>query len=164
MNNVRVSFVLGVSFAVALTAALVFAQGSYKEHKQQIELTRWAVQSERKAAVTDNLQLTEQESKVFWPLYDEYRAAMGKVGERTTKLITDYADAYTNNNLSDDQALQMVSDYLSIETDKLKVKKRYVKRFEAVLPPKKLARFFQIDNKMDAYVNAAIAKNVPLVE
>jgi hypothetical protein len=44
------------------------------------------------------------------------------------------------------------------------VKKRYVKRFQDVLPPKKLARFFQIDNKMDAFINAAIAKEVPLVE
>lgn len=162
MSHLRVSLALGL--AGALVATIVFAQGSYKQHKEQIELTRWSIQSERKAAVANNLQLSEQESKSFWPLYDDYRTAMGKVGERTIKLITDYADAYTKNNLSNDQALQMVNDYLSIETDKLKVKKRYLKRFQGVLPPKKLARFFQIDNKMDAFINATIAKEVPLVE
>ena len=162
MSGLRVSLALGL--AGALVATIVFAQGSYKQHKEQIELTRWSIQSERKAAVANNLQLSEQESKSFWPLYDDYRAAMGKVGERTIKLITDYADAYTKNNLSNDQALQMVNNYLSIETDKLKVKRRYLKRFQGVLPPKKLARFFQIDNKMDAFINATIAKEVPLVE
>lgn len=162
MSSLRASLALGL--VSALMATIVFAQGSYKQHKEQIELTRWSIQSERKAAVANNLQLSEQESKRFWPLYDDYRAAMGKVSERTIKLITGYADAYTKNNLSNDQALQMVNDYLSIETDKLKVKKRYVKRFQDVLPPKKLARFFQIDNKMDAFINAAIAKEVPLVE
>ncbi len=162
MSGLRASLAFGL--AGALVATIVFAQGSYKQHKEQIELTRWSIQSERKAAVANNLQLSEQESKSFWPLYDDYRAAMGKVGERTIKLITGYADAYTKNNLSNDQALQMVNDYLSIETDKLKVKKRYLKRFQDVLPPKKLARFFQIDNKMDAFINATIAKEVPLVE
>lgn len=162
MSSLRASLALGL--VSALMTTIVFAQGSYKQHKEQIELTRWSIQSERKATVASNLQLSEQESKGFWPLYDDYRAAMGKVGERTIKLITDYADAYTKNNLSNDQALQMVNDYLSIETDKLKVKKRYLKRFQDVLPPKKLARFFQIDNKMDAFINATIAKEVPLVE
>jgi hypothetical protein len=162
MSSLRISLVL--SLVGALMATVVFAQGSYKQHKEQIELTRWSIQSERRTAVANNLQLSEQEGKTFWPLYDEYRAAMGKVGERTIKLITDYADAYTKNSLTNDQALQMVNDYLSIETDKLKVKKRYVKRFQSVLPPKKLARFFQIDNKMDVSINAAIAKEVPLVE
>lgn len=40
------------------------------------------------------------------------------------------------------------------------MKKRYPKRFESVLPPKKLARFFQVDNKMDAFISATIARNV----
>ncbi len=162
MSSLRVSLALGL--VGALMATVVFAQGSYKQHKEQIELTRWSIQSERRAAVANNLELSEQESKSFWPLYDDYRAAMSKVGERTIKLITDYADAYSKNNLSNDQALQMVNDYLSIESDKLKVKKRYLKRFQSVLPPKKLARFFQIDNKMDTFINASIAKEVPLVE
>ena len=160
MSSLRVPLALWL----ILTATIVFAQGSHKQHKEQIELTRWSIQSERRTTVANNLQLSEQESKVFWPLYDDYRVAMGKVGERTVKLITDYADAYNKSNLSNDQAVRMVNDYLSIETDKLKVKKRYVKRFQDVLPPKKLARFFQIDNKMDAFINAAIAKEVPLVE
>jgi hypothetical protein len=160
MSSLRVPLALWL----ILTATIVFAQGSHKQHKEQIELTRWSIQSERRTTVANNLQLSEQESKVFWPLYDDYRAAMGKVGERTVKLITDYADAYNKSNLSNDQAVKMVNDYLSIETEKLKVKKRYVKRFQEVLPPKKLARFFQIDNKMDAFINAAIAKEVPLVE
>jgi hypothetical protein len=162
MSGLRVSLALGLAGALMVT--VVFAQGSYQQHKDQIELTRWSIQSERKAAVENNLQLSEQEGKAFWPLYDDYRAAMSKVGERTVKLITDYADAYTQNSLTNEQALRMLNDYVSIETDKLKVKKRYLKRFENVLPPKKLARFFQIDNKMDAFINAAIAKEVPLVE
>jgi hypothetical protein len=162
MSGLRVSLALGLAGALMVT--VVFAQGSYQQHKDHIEFTRWSIQSERKAAVENNLQLSEQEGKAFWPLYDDYRAAMSKVGERTVKLITDYADAYTQNSLTNEQALRMLNDYVSIETDKLKVKKRYLKRFENVLPPKKLARFFQIDNKMDAFINAAIAKEVPLVE
>ena len=79
MSSPRMS--LAISLVGTLIATAVFAQGSYEQHKDQIELTRWSIQSERKAAVADNLQLSEQESKAFWPLYDDYRTAMGKVGE-----------------------------------------------------------------------------------
>ena len=72
MSGLRASLAFGL--AGALVATIVFAQGSYKQHKEQIELTRWSIQSERKAAVANNLQLSEQGSKSFWPLYDDYRS------------------------------------------------------------------------------------------
>ncbi len=162
--SMRGFFLIATVLSGLTTPFSALAQQSYKEHKQQIDTTRWAIQSERKNVVARNMELSEKEQQAFWPLYEEYRAAMRKTGNRFVKLITEYADAYKAQNLSDAQARRMVDEYLSIETDKLKVKKRYVKRFESVLPPKKLARFFQVDNKMDAFINARVARDVPLVE
>jgi hypothetical protein len=39
-----------------------------------------------------------------------------------------------------------------------------VSRFRKVLPDRAVARFFQIERKLDAVVNAELAERVPLVE
>jgi hypothetical protein len=40
----------------------------------------------------------------------------------------------------------------------------WVETVAAILPPKKLARFLQIENKIDALVNVALAQEVPRVK
>jgi hypothetical protein len=37
-----------------------------------------------------------------------------------------------------------------------------VSRFEKILPARKVMRFFQADNKLDAVINAQLAQIVPL--
>jgi hypothetical protein len=50
-----------------------------------------------------------------------------------------------------------------VREERLGLKKRYVKRFAGVLPPKKLMQYFQIDSKLDALVAADLARAIPLV-
>jgi hypothetical protein len=44
------------------------------------------------------------------------------------------------------------------------MQKKYVGRFDDVLPPKKLVRYFQIENKMDAIISLGLAAVVPLAQ
>jgi hypothetical protein len=60
-------------------------------------------------------------------------------------------------------AEKLLNDYLSIEKARLDVKAKYIPRFRKVMPPKKVARFFQVDNKLDALINADLASQIPLV-
>jgi hypothetical protein len=136
-------------------AVPVFAQSG------EIALTRQVVQTERQALVTAAMELTEQEGAAFWPLYREYRGAMAKVGDRGQALITDYAAKYAT--LTDADAQVMLDEMLAIDTEALKVRKDYVKRFGKILPAKRVARFFQIENKMDAVIKADLAETIPLV-
>jgi hypothetical protein len=136
-------------------AVPVFAQSG------EIALTRQVVQTERQALVTAAMELTEQEGAAFWPLYREYRGAMAKVGDRSQALIVDYAAKYAT--LTDADAQVMLDEMLAIDTEALKVRKDYVKKFGKVLPAKRVARFFQLENKMDAVIKADLAEQIPLV-
>jgi len=127
----------------------------------EVALTRAQIQAGRQAMVTANLGLTEEEGLAFWPVYRDYRVDMARVGDRMVKLITDYAA--NKDKLTDLQATTMLNEYLDIQSDELAVKKRFVKTFEKVLSPKKVARFYQIENKLDAVIRAEIADVVPLV-
>ncbi|HXU87589.1 MAG TPA: hypothetical protein VFQ62_01950 [Methylomirabilota bacterium] len=128
-----------------------------------LELTRAAIQVRRQALVTAVMDdLNAKEAEAFWPLYRDYRGAMAGVSDRYVKLMTNYLNSL--DNLTDSEANGMLKDYISIERARLDVKSKFIPRFNKVLPAKKVARFFQIDNKLDAVIAADMAKLIPLAK
>jgi hypothetical protein len=127
----------------------------------EIELTRAAVQVRRQALVTAAMDLDSKEAESFWPLYRDYRLAMAQVNDRFVKLLLSYLDSY--DSLTDESAVRLVNEYLGIERDRTEVKAAFVPRFTKFMPAKKVARFFQVDNKLDAVVNAELAQMIPLI-
>jgi len=133
------------------------ASDDQEDLTSDIALTRASIQLRRQAIVTSVMDLTPSESQTFWPLYREYRIAMAKVGDRVQQLLVDYSGQY--DTLTDDQAKKIMQEWLSIEMD---VKSKYISRFQKILPARKVMRFFQADNKLDAVLNAQLASVVPL--
>lgn len=132
--------------------------------QERLELTRASIQSDRKAIVNQYMNLSEEESQDFWPLYKEYRSQATKFNDRLAKIILDYGDSYQKQSVSDEQAEQMLSEYLILEQEKLDLREDYVTKFQQILSPLQVTRYFQLENKMDAIINFDLAGNIPLVE
>ena len=79
-------------------------------------------------------------------------------------MIKDYAKEYRERSLSDEKAKQLISDYIVIEEDLLKLKKSYLNKLSAVLPDKKVMTYFQMENKIQAILRFDGAINIPLAE
>jgi hypothetical protein len=126
----------------------------------KIELTRAEIQVRRQALVTAAMDLQAPEADIFWPLYRDYRVAMAKVNDRYVKLLMSYLQKY--DDLTDVDATRLMDEYLSIERARNGVKAKYVPLFREKLPARKVARFFQVDNKLDAIINADLASVIPL--
>ncbi len=137
------------------------AQSTYEEHKKEIETAISIINLEKREIVDHNMGLTKDEKSKFWTLYNEYRLAMNEVGKRKAKLITDYADSVKGKNLSDAEALRLLKEFMSIERAKLTRREEYISKFQEVLPPKKVALFYQIENKFDAEINYHLARKIP---
>ena len=60
--------------------------------------------------------------------------------------------------------MKLVDDYLAVEADRVKVKRAYLDEFAKALPGRKVARFYQIENKMDAVIRYDLAATIPVVE
>jgi hypothetical protein len=108
------------------------------------------------------MQLTESEAKAFWPVYDDYQKALKKLGDRTLKMIEEFAKNY--QTMTDEAANKMVDDYLALEADYLELKQLYLPKFKKVLPPKKVARYYQLENKIDAAIDYGLAAQIPLIK
>ena len=145
-----------VLFAVLLATPL------WSQQEKEIELTRMALQRQRDDLVNQFMKLNLKEVGAFIPVYEEYRTEMGKLGDRTQRVILDYAK--NQDNLSDQKALAMLDEWLKIKEAEVKLRMKSVEDFKRVLPPKKVLRFFQLDNKFDAIVNYNLSGSIPLVQ
>jgi uncharacterized protein Yka (UPF0111/DUF47 family) len=143
--------------AMALTASFALAQTV----DDAIELERAVIQTERQAITAASLGLSDSESAAFWPVYRQYRAEIAKVDDRLVDLIKKYAARY--DSMTEATAKSLVDDLFAFEQKKLKVSKRYLRKFRKAVPEKKVARFIQIENKLDAILRYQLAADIPLV-
>jgi len=142
--------------------ALAQVNEKFADMTDEIASVRSVDQSDRKSIVDDAMILTNQESTAFWPVYNEYRAEVTRINDKLVKVITDYAAQ--RDTLSDAQAEALVQNYLKYEDELLGLRKKYVKRFGAALPMTKVARFYQIENKLDAVQRVGLASQIPLTK
>jgi hypothetical protein len=82
--------------------------------------------------------------------------------DRVLKLLETYAKAY--DTISDEMATKLMTQYLALERDHVALLSAYFPRFGKVLPPKKVARLYQVENKIRALVNYDLARSIPLVK
>ncbi len=158
MKSTIITVVVVLAVALVAGAPGVLAQASETDQLQQL---RAEIQADRQAVVAANLGLTDAEGAAFWPLYREYRGELSKVGDRTQKLIQDYAKVY--DTATAEQAKAMVDEMLAVQQAELKVKESYVPKFRKVIPEVKVARFLQIENKIDALIRLQLAADIPLI-
>ena len=146
---------------VALAAVPAFAQDKTANTNMQILLDK--VKADKKLVVAANMDLTEAEAKVFWPIYDAYQKDLQGFNERIAKTVLVYADAYNKNTLTDDMAKFLANQAMAIDQDELKVRAVLATRLNEVLPAKKATRYLQIENKIRAAIRYDLAAGIPLV-
>lgn len=153
-----VAFMVVVVLSLSLFPVVLFAQTEADEE----ELMKSVIQTGKKAIVIDNMGFTEDESKAFWPVYDEFQQAKQKLNERTVKVLKEYLDGY--DAMTNERAETLLKEYLAIEKERTDVKSAFLPKFTKVLPAKKVARYYQIENKIEAIVRYELTKDVPLVK
>jgi hypothetical protein len=144
--------------ALALLAASIATAQSVQE---KLELTRQAVENQRRVLVAGALPLTDAEAKAFWPLYDDYEKERRPLDERANGLVAEFVA--TAASLSDTQAKEMLEEALKVDEGRLRLRRTFMDRMAKAIPPRKLVRFFQIENKLDSVVRADISRQIPLV-
>ena len=153
--------------AVLLILAATLAQPALsaeetKPSASDMEILRDKVRADKKFIVSDNMELTEEEAKGFWPIYQAYQEDLHKINERMAKVINEYAVAYNKGALLDKTARQLIDEAIEIEMDEAKLRKSYVPKLSKVLPGAKVARYLQIENKIRAIIRYELASAIPL--
>ena len=145
-----------VSTLLIVISFISFAQNT----NDQIEVLRDMAATERRALVAENMMLSEEESKIFWPIYDDYRAEARKLGTNNIEMIKKFADNY--EKMTDETASEIMNDYFTLKTQQTKLKATYRTKLVKVLSAKLVLRYMQIENKIDAIIAYSLAAEIPL--
>lgn len=146
------SLILLISISTAISAQTAL--------DEQIALTRQSANTDRKIILMGNMTFTADESALFWPAWDEYRAAVAANGDRMLALIKDFAANY--ENMGNEKASEIMTDYFSIEMQNLVIKQSFSKNISKFMPASKVLRIIQIENKLDAAIDLQLASEIPL--
>jgi len=127
-----------------------------------LEVLRAQVLADRKAVVADNLSMTAEESVAFWPVWERYQEKVNEVRRARLNLVLDFLAK--REAMSDDEAIGLLKRSIEIKRSFADLEAKWLSDFREVLPARKVARYYQIENKIDTLINVELAAQVPLTQ
>ncbi len=143
-----------ILFAVSTVNAQFFKQSD-------IDIYKGDVAKQAKGLVKGHLDLTEDQAKIFWPLYDEYRAESDEILNEELRVIEDYLMNYYI--LDDAKAMELMRKSNELRRNKLDLREKYLEKMAKVLPAKLVGKFFQIDHRLELMISQQRTEKIPLV-
>lgn len=126
-----------------------------------LQALRTAVKTDKKALVASTVKLTDAEAKKFWPLYGAYQLKLDTLNRRKARAFEDLVSR--DKPISDAQAKGLLTESLAIADEEVKALRAYQNRLNRALPPRKVARYLQLENKIRTVQDYDIAGALPLV-
>ena len=127
-----------------------------------IELVRSDIKTQKTLIIAQIIQFTDAEAVEFWPLHSEYTVQLNKLLDQRLVLLEEYAAAY--QNMTDAQATSLAQKVFDLEAKRVDLKRTWFKKFSKVVPARKAAQFFQIENQLNAALDLQLAAALPLIK
>ncbi|MBC6109587.1 hypothetical protein ACFOG5_21980 [Pedobacter fastidiosus] len=101
------------------------------------------IESLKIAYFTQKLDLSPDEAKIFWPIYNEMqREQMALRKERMQKMIS-FRKVTEIDNLTDAQVQSLITSELDFRQRDLNLEKKYYNKFKSSLPIKIVGKYFR---------------------
>jgi hypothetical protein len=153
--------VLMVSLAGAWPGGALAQQGGPPAAANTADSVRQAARADKRGLVEKNMQLTPQEAKRFWPVYDDHQRRLEAIVQRQNRVVLDLVNS--GDSLTDGNARRLVKELNEADADEQRLRERTTKAAMAALPPRKAARYLQIENKIRALNRFDLAERIKLV-
>ena len=146
-----------VAIALIFFSTIAFAE-SVEDLKKNI------VFDQKKLVVLENLTLSDEESAKFWPLFRDFQEGSYDLEEKQIDMILFYMK--NHKSLTDEQASALINLYFLTADNRRKLLRdfAFALEFEKVLPAKKIFRFLQVQQNIEAIEQNEISKKVPVLE
>jgi Spy/CpxP family protein refolding chaperone len=150
--------------AISTLIVIFLCSVSFSQNKniEWSDLLKRNVQKESKKLIEKNLELTNQQAKLFWPIYDEYDAALLEVTNERLKNISDYMLNY--KDLDNTKAESLLRKALELDQKKINIQTEYYNKLIAVLPPTLVGKFFQLDQYIELLIQLQRSEKIPLIQ
>jgi Spy/CpxP family protein refolding chaperone len=144
-----------------LAAPMTLAQGNAAD-AADMQALRHAVRADKKALVASTLNLTEAEAKKFWPIYDGYQRNLDLINRQ--RVLAVEGVIALDKPISDMYARTLSNQLIAADEAEIKARRTMHNKVMKALPPKKAARYLQLESKIRAFQAYDVALVIPLVK
>ena len=148
---------------VSLTALFLIAIVTINAQsmKEQVEFFQSIFGMEKKALVSEFVQLEGEAETSFWTLYDEYETERKANGQKRISLIDKYANSYVD--LDAETTDELVAESIKINDAQFKLVKKYTKKIRKVSGSKAAAQFYQLELFIQDATGVALMEQIPFI-
>lgn len=123
-----------LAILLALTG-LIQAQTKPQGDPQKVEALKISF-------ITNKLDLTPEEAKLFWPIYNQYEDEK-KALRKTT--FGEKEEMKNIDEMTDAEAQKLIDNQIAFKSKELDINKKYIAEFKKVLPIKKVAKLLMVE-------------------
>jgi hypothetical protein len=146
-----------ILFAI-LSSVSLFAQNV----DDFIQLLKSDVQNDKTTIITQVMNFTDAQSKVFWPIYNEYSNELMKLSDKRVANIKDFAANF--DSLTDEKANQLIENAFDFQSDRLDLNEKYYDKFADALGAIVAAKYMQLEYEIQLIIDLSVNSNLPLAK
>ena len=154
-----IALLLGGPIAAFAQQAQAKAPGA--DVDKLVELMRKDVRAEKADIIGKTMAFDAAQAAAFWPLYKQYETERQALGNERLAVIQDLAEHF--ETLNDAKAKGLLERSFAIEDKRLALERKWKDEMLKVLPAKTVARFFQVETRLNNLINLEVSSKIPLV-
>ncbi len=144
----------------AVTALSATAQETTNVEKYA-ELLRSDWKADRVAIITEALDLTDEQSTKFWPIYREYDGELTLLNDQRWALIKDFAGQYTT--MTDEGAKDLMKQAFKLRNKRNDLLEKYAGKVTKEIGGRAAARWAQLESALHSMLDLGLASELPLI-
>ncbi len=166
MKSRFAALALALAAATSLSAQETHVQDPARSKELNTEaytqLLRADLSAKKEQIVRETMQLDDQQSAVFWPIYRQYQAEQTKLGADKLAVVADYSQNFST--ISDQKADQLAQRLMQLDEKRMALREKYYAVMKKSLSPTIALRFFQVEHQLQQIADLQIAMNLPIIE
>ncbi|MCH4822880.1 hypothetical protein ML462_06810 [Gramella lutea] len=124
-----------VIFCFLLTTLPVLSQEEDRDSQRE------RIKALKVAFFTQELNLNEQTAEKFWPIYNKYEKERRELHKR------EHIDIKNVECISEDEAENLIDEFLSVENEEYKIKKQLFKDLKQIISAKDIIKLHKLEDE-----------------
>ena len=161
-KNAILALLAGVlTIAMAIPYTLAQSGGSKADPAldEYIQDVRADLKADKVSLIKEAMQSNDRDAAAFWPVYQRYQQEQAELDDDRVRVVRNYSDKWMK--LTDAEAKELAQMSLELESRRAELRRKYFGEFNQVLPGLTVAKFFQLEHRLDLLVDLRIASELP---
>lgn len=118
----------------------------------------------RIGVISQQLQLTDQEAKQFWPLYQNHLHRKIQLRDQQLQTLATYTEKLNAGSLDPRDATALLAFSMLYERDQIDNRKSLILGLGKVLGPTQQLRLYQLELLLDTEIRQGLLRQIPLAK